>query len=93
MNDPQLAPDTAAAGAHSLRWYVVHAYSGMEKAVERHLGNITPVIASQILRDRTGHAFPNETAVGNLFVLGFSRFATYLNGGDLLFDGGWVLTY
>ncbi len=31
--------------------------------------------------------------VGNLFVLGFSRFATYLNGGDLLFDGGWVLTY
>jgi len=37
MTDPQLAPDTAAAGAHSLRWYVVHAYSGMEKAVERNL--------------------------------------------------------
>ena len=31
--------------------------------------------------------------VGNLFVLGFSRFGTYLNGGDLLFDGGMVLTY
>jgi 3-hydroxybutyrate dehydrogenase len=31
--------------------------------------------------------------VANLFVLGFSRFATYLNGGDLLFDGGMVLTY
>jgi len=31
--------------------------------------------------------------VGNLFMLGFSRFATYLNGGDLLFDGGMVLTY
>jgi 3-hydroxybutyrate dehydrogenase len=31
--------------------------------------------------------------VGNLFVFGFSRFATYLNGGDLLFDGGMVLTY
>ncbi len=30
---------------------------------------------------------------GNLFVFGFSRFATYLNGGDLLFDGGAVLTY
>lgn len=30
---------------------------------------------------------------GNLFILGFSRFATYLNGGDLLFDGGMVLTY
>src|SRR5512143_125841 len=36
MSDPQLASDTAAA-AHPLRWYVVHAYSGMEKAVERNL--------------------------------------------------------
>lgn len=31
--------------------------------------------------------------VGNLFLLGFSRFAKYLIGGDLLFDGGMVLTY
>ena len=31
--------------------------------------------------------------VGNLFIFGFSRFATYLVGGDLLFDGGMVLTY
>jgi 3-hydroxybutyrate dehydrogenase len=31
--------------------------------------------------------------VANLFVFGFSRFAAYLNGGDLLFDGGVVLTY
>jgi 3-hydroxybutyrate dehydrogenase len=31
--------------------------------------------------------------VGNLFLLGFSRFANYLVGGDLLFDGGMVLTY
>jgi 3-hydroxybutyrate dehydrogenase len=31
--------------------------------------------------------------VANLFILGFSRFATYLNGGDLLFDGGMALTY
>jgi len=31
--------------------------------------------------------------VGNLFVFGFSRFSTYLVGGDLLFDGGMVLTY
>lgn len=27
----------AAASASALRWYVVHAYSGMEKAVERNL--------------------------------------------------------
>jgi 3-hydroxybutyrate dehydrogenase len=31
--------------------------------------------------------------VGNLFLLGFSRFGKYLIGGDLLFDGGMVLTY
>ena len=31
--------------------------------------------------------------VGNLFVLGFSRFSKYLLGGDLLFDGGIVSTY
>jgi 3-hydroxybutyrate dehydrogenase len=31
--------------------------------------------------------------VGNLFMFGFSRFARYLIGGDLLFDGGMVLTY
>jgi 3-hydroxybutyrate dehydrogenase len=31
--------------------------------------------------------------VANLFMFGFSRFAKYLVGGDLLFDGGTVLTY
>ncbi len=31
--------------------------------------------------------------VANLFLLGFSRHAKYLTGGDLLFDGGMVLTY
>lgn len=31
--------------------------------------------------------------VANLFLFGFSRYAKYLVGGDLLFDGGIVLTY
>ena len=31
--------------------------------------------------------------VANLFIFGFSRFSSYLIGGDLLFDGGMVLTY
>ncbi|MEH0018699.1 MAG: SDR family NAD(P)-dependent oxidoreductase [Desulfobacter sp.] len=31
--------------------------------------------------------------VANLFIHGFSRFSRYLVGGDLLFDGGVVLTY
>ena len=32
-----LATPVAAPAASHLRWYVVHAYSGMEKAVERNL--------------------------------------------------------
>ncbi len=31
--------------------------------------------------------------VANLFIFGFSRHSKYLIGGDLLFDGGMVLTY
>ncbi|ACL06444.1 3-hydroxybutyrate dehydrogenase [Desulfatibacillum aliphaticivorans] len=31
--------------------------------------------------------------VANLMLFGFSRFAKYLVGGDMLFDGGMVLTY
>jgi len=31
--------------------------------------------------------------VANLFIFGFSKYARYLIGGDLLFDGGMVLTY
>jgi len=38
MSETQAPAETGAAEAASpLRWYVVHAYSGMEKAVERNL--------------------------------------------------------
>jgi transcriptional antiterminator NusG len=40
MTEPQeasAAPTAPAAPASSKRWYIVHAYSGMEKAVERNL--------------------------------------------------------
>jgi hypothetical protein len=43
--------------------------AGMEAAVSRHLGALTPARASEILRDRSGHAWPNSDSVGNLFVL------------------------
>ena len=33
----QVQAMTEAPAASNLRWYVVHAYSGMEKAVERNL--------------------------------------------------------
>lgn len=35
----------------------------------------------------------NPIEVGNLFIFGISRFARFLVGGDLLFDGGMVCTY
>jgi transcription termination/antitermination protein NusG len=35
MSEPQAVP--APVPASNLRWYVVHAYSGMEKAVERNI--------------------------------------------------------
>jgi 3-hydroxybutyrate dehydrogenase len=31
--------------------------------------------------------------VANLFVFGFSRHGTHLNGGDMLWDGGYTGTY
>ena len=41
MTEPQATPDAVAAPAalppSTKRWYIVHAYSGMEKAVERNL--------------------------------------------------------
>jgi hypothetical protein len=43
--------------------------TGMERAVERHLGRLTPGIAAEILRDRSTHPWPNASNVGNLAVL------------------------
>ena len=40
MTEPQLTPaaaDTPVTVPSTKRWYIVHAYSGMEKAVERNL--------------------------------------------------------
>ena len=56
---------------------------------------ITP---EQVVTDvMMGHSRVKEMMkpieVGNLFMFGISRFANYLVGGDLLFDGGMVLTY
>ena len=63
------AIDVAPEGAHVLapaanpdfRWYVVHAYSGMEKAVER---NITERIMRAGMQDKFGRILvPTEEVV------------------------------
>ena len=52
----------------------------------------------EVVRDvMLGHSRVKEMMspieVANLFIFGFSRFAKFLVGGDLLFDGGVVRTY
>jgi 3-hydroxybutyrate dehydrogenase len=56
---------------------------------------ITPeeVVADVMMGKSRTKEMMNPIEVGNLFVLGFSRFARCLIGGDLLLDGGMVLTY
>ncbi|MDP3134449.1 MAG: transcription termination/antitermination protein NusG [Burkholderiaceae bacterium] len=50
-----------AAAANGLRWYVVHAYSGMEKAVER---NIMERVANAGMQDKFGRILvPTEEVV------------------------------
>jgi transcriptional antiterminator NusG len=55
------APDTGAPVVSNLRWYVVHAYSGMEKAVER---NIRERIERAGMQDKFGRILvPTEEVV------------------------------
>ena len=52
---------SAAADNPDLRWYIVHAYSGMEKAVER---NIAERIARANMQDKFGRVLvPTEEVV------------------------------
>jgi len=55
------APGGVATGNPDLRWYIVHAYSGMEKAVER---NIAERIARSGMQDKFGRILvPTEEVV------------------------------
>ncbi len=51
------------------------------------------VVRDVMMGDSRIKEMMSPVEVANLFVFGFSRFAKYLVGGDLLFDGGMVLTY
>jgi 3-hydroxybutyrate dehydrogenase len=56
---------------------------------------ITPeeVVRDVMMGDSRIKEMMTPIEVANLFLFGFSRFGRYLVGGDLLFDGGMVLTY
>ena len=52
---------SAAAGNPDLRWYIVHAYSGMEKAVER---NIAESVMRAAMQEKFGRVLvPTEEVV------------------------------
>jgi len=57
--------------------------------------NITPeeVVTDVMMGKSRIKDMMTPIEVANLFIFGFSRFSRYLIGGDLLFDGGVVLTY
>ena len=59
--EPVVAAEALAAPASRLRWYVVHAYSGMEKAVER---NIRERIERAGMHDKFGRILvPTEEVI------------------------------
>jgi 3-hydroxybutyrate dehydrogenase len=62
------------------------------QAKQRHI-TPTAVVRDVMMGKSRIKEMMSPIEVGNLFILGYSRFSSYLNGGDLLFDGGMVLTY
>ena len=63
-----------------------------ETAESRGIG-VDDVIEDVMLGQARTAEMMAPVDVANLFVVGFSRLARHLNGGDLLFDGGMTLTY
>jgi len=63
-----------------------------ETAESRGIG-VDEVIEDVMLGQARTAEMMAPVDVANLFVIGFSRLARHLNGGDLLFDGGMTLTY
>ncbi|WP_248517788.1 SDR family oxidoreductase [Salinarchaeum laminariae] len=65
----------------------------LEDTAERRGISVDEVIEDVMLGQARTKEMMTPVEVANLFVLGFSHFATHLNGGDLLFDGGMTTTY
>ena len=63
-----------------------------DTAEERGLSE-TEVIEDVMLGQARTKDMMTPIEVANLFVFGFSSHAKHLNGGDLLFDGGYTTTY
>ena len=62
------------------------------QAAKRGITN-EAVVRDVMLGDSRVKEMMSPIEVGNLFIFGISSHSNYLVGGDLLFDGGMVLTY
>ncbi|MBX0287225.1 SDR family oxidoreductase [Halomicroarcula sp. F28] len=63
-----------------------------DTAEERDISN-REVVEDVMLGQARTKEMMTPAEVANLFIFGFSSHATHLNGGDLLFDGGYTHTY
>jgi len=96
-----LAQSIAAEGEGKIRSFTVStgyvktqlALNQIQAQAEQRHITAEEVVRNVMMGKSRVKEMMSPIEVGNLFILGFSRFATYLNGGDLLFDGGMVLTY
>lgn len=96
-----LTRSIAAEGEGSLRSFSVSAGYVLtplmvnqieDTARERSIGE-REVIEDVMLGQARTKTMMTPVEVANLFAFGFSRFGRHLNGGDLLWDGGYVHTY
>jgi len=63
-----------------------------DTAKERGIGE-REVVEDVMLGQARTKEMMDPAEVANLFVFGFSRHGKHLNGGDMLWDGGYTLTY
>jgi len=96
-----LTQSIAAEGAGKIRSFSVSVgYVSTPMAIKQipSTAKERGITAEEVVRDvMLGRSQVKEmmspVEVANLYVMGFSHFGKYLVGGDLLFDGGMVLTY
>jgi len=96
-----LTRSIAAEGDGSLRGFSVSvgyvltplmANQIADTAAERGISE-RAVVEDVMLGQARTKEMMTPAEVANLFVFGFSRHGTHLNGGDLLWDGGYTTTY
>lgn len=96
-----LAQSISAEGAGKIRSFTVsngpvqtlHETETLSGRRERRNGPASTRPPSLPQRKAGGNDHMAPIEVANLFMFGFSRYSRHLVGGDLLFDGGAVLTY